>query len=31
MSDKVWESLKEKRQNSKKTWNLFICELMGKK
>jgi predicted CopG family antitoxin len=28
ISDEVWEELKEKRQQSKLSWNLFIKQLM---
>lgn len=28
MDDKTWEMLKEKRQKSKLSWNLFIVKLL---
>ena len=28
MSDKTWQSLKEKRKRSGKSWNLFIFSLI---
>ena len=31
MSDKTWELFKNKRWQSKKSWNLFIYELFKKK